>query len=91
LPASLAEDLSTTELPEEVLSRQEVRNRVRAALHTLSLRHRRILLARYEEGLSFAEVAERQGITVGAAKALAVRAREALRRTLGKDLTGDRP
>ncbi|WP_422926740.1 sigma-70 family RNA polymerase sigma factor [Singulisphaera sp. PoT] len=60
--------------PSNRLSRQERREQVMAALAALSPRDREVLVMRYLEQLSAAEIAEALGITEGAVKARLLRA-----------------
>lgn len=66
----LANDTS----PSNRLSRKERRDQVSTALATLSSRDREVLVMRYLEQLSAAEIAETLGITEGAVKARLLRA-----------------
>lgn len=62
--------------------RTEVRESVARELSRLDPQHREVLALRYVSGLSFDEVASVLGITVGAAKMRAARARDVLARRL---------
>ncbi len=73
--------------PSERLARQEVRERVRAALARLPERDREVLVLRYLEQLATREVAEILGIPEGTVKSRHLRALERLRGLLG-DLEG---
>jgi RNA polymerase sigma-70 factor (ECF subfamily) len=68
--------------PEEQLSRREQGLRVQAALLTLSLDHRAVLLLREVEELSGAEIAQALDVAEGTVKSRLARAREALREAL---------
>lgn len=68
--------------PDEQLARLEQGRRVQAALLTLSLDHRAVLLLREVEELSGSEVAEALGVAEGTVKSRLARAREALREAL---------
>src|SRR5262249_37295001 len=70
--------------PSGQLIRQELQERVRAALALLGERDREVLLMRYLEGLSTRETAASLGISEGAVKMRHVRALEALHRLLGE-------
>ena len=83
LPEGIALALVGEELPEDILERREVRELVHRALLTLAPRHRDVLALRYTEGLKFAEVADRTGLSTGAAKSLVRRAKESLEKALG--------
>jgi RNA polymerase sigma factor (sigma-70 family) len=56
------------------------------ALAALPRRQREVVVLRYLEGLSEAEVAEALGVSTGTVKKNAFRARETLRQRLGSDL-----
>jgi len=71
--------------PSRRLIRDELRQRVRAALEATSPRDREILVMRYLEEMSAAEIAASLGITERAAKARHTRALERLRGLLGED------
>jgi RNA polymerase sigma-70 factor (ECF subfamily) len=71
--------------PSRRLIRDELRQRVRAALEATSRRDREILVMRHLEELSAAEIAATLGITERAAKARHTRALERLRGLLGED------
>ncbi len=70
--------------PSEQLIRQELQERVRAALALLGERDREVLLMRYVEGLSTRETAASLGISEGAVKMRHLRALDALHRLLGE-------
>jgi len=79
LPDASANELvrrltATDTSPSNRLSRQERREQVMAALSALSSRDREVLVMRYLEQLSAAEIAEALGITEGAVKARLLRA-----------------
>ncbi len=74
--------------PSRRLIRDELRQRVRAALEATSPRDREILVMRHLEEMSAAEIAASLGITEGAAKARHTRALERLRDLLGEDESG---
>jgi RNA polymerase sigma-70 factor (ECF subfamily) len=67
------------------LQRQELRERVQAALDRLDPRDREILVLRYLEQLSTSEIAAALEIGLGAAKMRHLRALQRLRTTLGPD------
>jgi len=71
--------------PSRRLIRDELRQRVRAALETASPRDREILVMRHLEEMSAAEIAATLGITERAAKARHTRALERLRSLLDED------
>ena len=72
--------------PSERLLREELRDRVQAALAQLSPRDREVLVLRHLEQLSTNETAAALGITQGAVKTRHLRALERLRSLLGDDL-----
>ena len=61
-----------------------MREGVSRALETLEPEHREVIALRYAAGLSFEEVSRALGITVGAAKMRAARARDVLARRLAQ-------
>ena len=66
-------------LPDEICEREEFRLLARAALSTLEPRHREILIGRYYEDLSLAELGDRLDLSTSAANSLLHRARLELR------------
>jgi RNA polymerase sigma-70 factor (ECF subfamily) len=68
-----------TETPEELLTDATERARVRKALDTLPEAQRDTLLVAFFEGLSYPEIAEREGVPLGTIKSRAARAMAALR------------
>jgi RNA polymerase sigma-70 factor (ECF subfamily) len=76
--------------PGERLLREELRARVRAALDRLAEPDRQVLVLRYLEQLSHAEIAAVLGIKEGAVKTRHVRALERLRGLLGSELEDER-
>ena len=77
--------LSNCTSPSRQLMRQELRDKVQAALDHLEPRDREILVLRYLEQLSTAESAAALGISVGAVKMRHLRALQKLRADLGDD------
>jgi RNA polymerase sigma-70 factor (ECF subfamily) len=71
--------------PSRRLIRDELRQRVRAALESAPPRDRQILVMRHLEEMSAGEIAASLGITERAAKARHTRALERLRSLLGED------
>jgi RNA polymerase sigma-70 factor (ECF subfamily) len=74
--------------PSAALRRQELVDRVRAALGALPERDREVLVLRYLEQLSAQEVGAVLGINEGAAKKRALRALQRLRLLLGDETPG---
>jgi RNA polymerase sigma-70 factor (ECF subfamily) len=72
--------------PSKQLLREELRQRVQAALAKLRDRDREVLVLRYLEQLSTRETASVLGISDGAVKVRHLRALERLRKLLGADL-----
>lgn len=70
--------------PSERIRREEVRLRVQQALMALKDRDREVLVLRYLEQMSMAEIAALLGITEGAAKVRHLRALERIRSVLGE-------
>jgi RNA polymerase sigma-70 factor (ECF subfamily) len=77
--------------PSEGAQRQELCARVRAALARLGERDREVLVLRYLEQMSTAEIAAVLGTTAGAVKVRHLRALERLRGLLPDDRTEDQP
>ena len=85
------EDSPATEVPdnrhtpEHELERKELRHAVGQALLQLSDEHRKILVLREVEGLSYTEIADLLSLEEGTVKSRIARARLALRNILKKD------
>jgi RNA polymerase sigma-70 factor (ECF subfamily) len=77
--------------PVERLLREELRQRVRAALDQLPATDREILVLRYLEQLSHKDAAAVLGISEGAVKVRHVRALERLRTLLDPDVEEQEP
>jgi RNA polymerase sigma-70 factor (ECF subfamily) len=71
--------------PSKRVLREELRDRVQAALMQLPEHHREVLVLRFLEQLSTAEMAADLGITEGAVKTRQTRALDHLGRLLGQD------
>lgn len=77
----LEDDLT---LPERGLARLDLQGHVREALDTLSERLRIVIILRYLEDLSYADIAEILDCSIGTVKSRLNRAHTALRRELAK-------
>ena len=75
--------------PSEALGREELKQRVRAALDRLSGRDREVLVLRHLEELSAAEVGAVLGLSEAAVKMRALRALKRLRALMGVEGSGD--
>jgi RNA polymerase sigma-70 factor, ECF subfamily len=71
------------ETPEDATVTQEFVNRVAECMEMLNEKHREILVLRNVRNLSYEEIAEILGISVGTVKSRIARARESLREKLG--------
>lgn len=71
-------------LPEKLLERGEVQERVRQAIASLPLPHRVVVVLFYLEGLSLKEIAQVLEVPEGTVKSRLHYARESLRQTLGE-------
>lgn len=71
--------------PSEETVTQELVDQVAEKIPQLSPKHREILVMRTVQNLSYEEIAEKLGISVGTVKSRIARARESLRNKLGKD------
>lgn len=71
------------ETPEDATVTQEFVNRVSQCMDLLNEKHREILILRNVQNLSYEEIAEILGISVGTVKSRIARARESLRERLG--------
>lgn len=83
-PERARELADSTEAAFEALAREDVRGEVRAALAALDDEERTILELRYMGELSYEDVASALGISVGAARLRAFRARDVLARKLAR-------
>jgi RNA polymerase sigma-70 factor (ECF subfamily) len=78
---------SELETPEDATVTQEFVSRVAECMHKLSPKHREILILRNIKNLSYEEIAEILGISVGTVKSRIARARDSLRAKLGSEFT----
>jgi RNA polymerase sigma factor (sigma-70 family) len=75
---------SKTREPVEWLIGQERQSEVRAAMGSMTERDRQLLMLKYVDGLSYAEIAERVGVTASSVQSRLHRARALLRAQLLK-------
>jgi RNA polymerase sigma-70 factor (ECF subfamily) len=73
------------ESPDDITVTQEFVDRISRGMDRLSTKHREILILRNVKNLSYEEIAEILGISVGTVKSRIARARESLRGKLGED------
>lgn len=73
------------ETPDDVTVTQEFVHRIGSGMDRLGAKHREILILRNVKNLSYEEIADVLGISIGTVKSRIARAREALRSKLGDD------
>ena len=73
------------ETPDDITVTQEFVDRIATGMGRLSSKHREILTLRNIKNLSYEEIADILGISVGTVKSRIARARESLRSKLGED------
>ena len=73
------------ETPEDATVTQEFVDRIAQGMERLSPKHREILILRNVKNMSYEEIAEILGISVGTVKSRIARARESLRAKLGEE------
>ena len=73
------------ESPDDITVTQEFVDRIGRGMERLSTKHREILILRNVKNMSYEEIAEILGISVGTVKSRIARARESLRSKLGED------
>ena len=73
------------ETPEDATVTQEFVDRIAQGMEKLSPKHREILILRNVKNMSYEEIAEILGISVGTVKSRIARARESLRAKLGEE------
>ena len=78
------EDFGVSNSPQDILERNETANMVREAIDRLSEEHKRVVILRDIEGMSYAQIAEIEGVSEGTVKSRISRARAELRKTLEK-------
>ena len=91
-PVSSENDMTLAEIipaeiesPDDITVTQEFIDRIARGMERLSTKHREILILRNVKNLSYEEIAEILGISVGTVKSRIARARESLRSKLGED------
>ena len=88
----LADDLALAEDVSEAAARSDARRRFGGALRSLPDAHRRALILFGLEGLSYSQIADAEGVSLGAVKMTIHRARERLKSTVNvHDLYGAVP
>lgn len=73
------------ETPGELTATQELVDRIAAGMDRLGAKHREILILRNVQNLSYEEISEILGISVGTVKSRIARARDSLRKIIGED------
>jgi RNA polymerase sigma-70 factor (ECF subfamily) len=71
-----------SKMPDELLSRKEIREAFDAALNSLDADYKEVLILRHREGLSYDEIANALGLPLGTVKARIHRGREKLKQKL---------
>ncbi len=74
------------ETPQDIAVTNEFQERVSAAMDLLNVKHREVLVLRNVKNLSYEEIANELGISIGTVKSRIARARESLRDRLGNEL-----
>jgi RNA polymerase sigma-70 factor, ECF subfamily len=74
-----------SESPEDLASTRELVDRIAVGMEKLSARHREILILRNVKNLSYEDISEILGISVGTVKSRIARARDSLREIIGED------
>jgi len=74
------------ETPQDIAVTNEFQERVTAAMELLNTKHREVLVLRNVKSLSYEEIANQLGISIGTVKSRIARARESLRDRLGNEL-----
>lgn len=74
------------ETPDDITVTQEFVTRIGQAMNRLGAKHREVLTLRNVKNLSYEEIADVLGVSVGTVKSRIARARESLRAKLGEDL-----
>jgi len=82
---ALEAPISAVESPEEALAEARASGVVRRALASLPDVQRQTLEIAFYEGLSYPEIADREGVPLGTVKSRAARALQALREALAKE------
>lgn len=80
-------EIITTELttPGDVTVTQELVDHIAVGMEKIRAKHREVLILRNVKNMSYEEIAEVLGISVGTVKSRIARARESLREAIGKD------
>jgi len=86
-----AQSAGHTETPEALTSDASEREKVRRALDKLPEAQRNTLVIAFFEGLSYPEIAEREGVPLGTIKSRAARAIASLREALLAEGIGEEP
>jgi RNA polymerase sigma-70 factor (ECF subfamily) len=73
------------ETPDDITVTQELVSRIGQGMERLGAKHREILVLRNVKNLSYEEIADILGISIGTVKSRIARARESLRSKLGED------
>ena len=82
--ANIAERMTRERLPEEMIEKREVQDRLLMAITTLASSDQELIFAHYFEGAQQVDLAKRMGMSVRAIEGRLYRARQLLREALSE-------